>query len=233
MADLEKITKKRLGEILVSEGVITQEQVQEALRVQEKTGEMLGEALVKAGYTTETEIAKTLCTQFAKPFIKPSKYDIPRDVVTLLPSRLLVEHQFIPIDRFGNLIVIAMAGLLDAQTIAQIQKLTGCDVEIYIATSSDVKNALRATFPDLFDPITMLPKFEVTQNVALQKTVALAPPANGRGAPGESAEEMGSTTKEVMGLAEEESDWEALFEEAEQNVLRELKDKKSAPPGMK
>jgi type IV pilus assembly protein PilB len=224
VADLEKITKKRLGEILVSEGVISQEQVQDALRIQEKTGDMLGEALVKAGYTTETEIAKTLCTQFAKPFIKPSKYDVARDVLGLLPSRLLIEQSFIPIDKFGNVLIIAMAGLLDAQTIAQIQKLTSCEVEIYIATTSDVKQTLRSSFPDQFDPITLLPKFESTANVALQKTSAIGQPSNGRG-PAES-QEMGSTTKEVMGLAEEESDWEALFEEAEQNVMRELKEKK-------
>src|SRR5207249_4329275 len=130
-------------ELLVAEGMVTQDQLAEALRVQERTGELLGEALVKAGFTTETEIAKTLCTQFAKPFIKPSKYDIAKDVISLLPPRLLAEHQFVPVDRFGNLLVIAMAGLLDAATFAQIQQLTGCELEVYISTASDVKLTLR------------------------------------------------------------------------------------------
>ena len=114
MADLEKITKKRLGEILVAQGIVTSDQVQEALKIQAKTGEKLGEALVKAGFTTETEIAKTLCTQFAKPFLKASRYDIPRDVLSLLPPKMMIEHQFVPVDKFGNMLTIVMAGLLDA-----------------------------------------------------------------------------------------------------------------------
>lgn len=222
MADLEKITKKRLGELLIAEGIVTQDQVAEALKSQERTGEMLGEALVQAGYTTETEIAKILCTQFAKPYVKASRYEIAKEVLSLIPPRLLIEQNFIPVDRFGNLLVIAMGGLLDAQTIAQVQKLTSCDVEIYISTTSDVKQTLRAVFPDQFDPITLLPKFDTTGSLTQQ--------VGGKvGAAAKSSEPSGGDTtavRQMAGLAEEESDWEALFEEAEQNVLRELKDKK-------
>jgi hypothetical protein len=223
MADLEKITKKRLGELLIAEGIVSQDQVAEALKMQERTGDMLGEALVKAGYTTETEIAKILCTQFAKPYVKASKYDIARDVLSLIPPRLLIEQNFIPVDRFGNILVIAMGGLLDAQTIAQVQKLTSCDVEIYISTTSDVRQTLRAFFPDHFDPITMQPKFDAT--AAFTQPVKTT---TGGGDPGEPTETK--ALQQLSGLAEEESDWEALFEEAEQNVLRELKDKKPQPP---
>jgi hypothetical protein len=222
MADLEKITKKRLGELLIAEGLITQDHVNEALKIQERTGEMLGEALVKAGYTTETDIAKTLCTQFAKPFVRPSRYDIAKEVITLLPAKMLVEHSFVPIDRFGNTLVIAMGGLLDAQTLQAIQRLSGCDIEIYITTHGDAKTALRGQFPELFDPITMMPKFERTAEMTGQitKKSLLAAP------------EVGEVTGElhaIAGIAEEESDWEALFEEADQNVLKELNSKKPPP----
>jgi hypothetical protein len=227
MADLEKITRKKLGEILVAEGIVSQEQVNEALRVQETTGERLGEVLVKAGYTTETEIAKTLCTQFAKPFIKASKYDVTKEVLTLLPPRLMVEHDFVPIDRFGNLLVVAMAGLLDAATLAEIQKTTGCDVEVYIATASDVRQTLRKQFPDAYDPITLQPRHDATQFLTQAFVSPAAAPPRGNGG---SAPDMGQTTRDLVGVAEEESDWEALFEEAEQNVLRELKEKKVPPP---
>jgi hypothetical protein len=267
LADLEKITKKRLGELLVAEGMISQDQLTEALKVQEKSGELLGEALVKAGFTTETEIAKTLCTQFAKPFMRPSKYDIAKDVISLVPPKLMAEHQFVPVDRFGNLLVIAMAGLLDGATFAQLQKLTGCEIELYIATSSDVKLTLRKAFPDLYDPITMLPKFDMTGAVTggnilppsvsardgdtKPSTAPLLPTDTAKATPKKadqgktdargrllvpppdrtektslpSIDEVGITTSEMRGMtAEEEDDWEALFEEAEQNVLKNLKD---------
>ncbi len=220
MADLEKITKKRLGEILVAQGIVTSDQVQEALKIQSKTGEKLGEALVKAGFTTETEIAKTLCTQFAKPFLKASRYDIARDVLSLLPPKMLIEHQFVPVDKFGNMITIVMAGLLDASAIAQIQHLTHCEIEIYIGTSSDVMQTLRSGFPDFFDPHTQAPKLAETQYRVEGDMSA--------------ATRMGSetSTRDLMSLAvaeDENSDWEALFEEAEKEVMRELKEKKSTP----
>lgn len=263
MADLEKITKKRLGELLVAEGMISQDQLAEALKIQEKSGELLGEALVKAGFTTETEIAKTLCTQFAKPFLKPSKYDISKEVMALLPPKMLAEHQFVPVDRFGNLLVIAMAGLLDAATIVQIQRTTGCEIEVYIATSSDVKLTLRKAFPDLYDPITMQPKFDMTGELT-QGVMRRAPAessdsrtiepgkADAKGSrltpPIERTErntlppmpdmgssgEVGINTAEMRAIrAEEEDDWEALFEEAEQNVLKNLKSEDSNPEPVK
>jgi hypothetical protein len=247
LADLEKITRKRLGELLVAEGMITQDQLAEALKVQERTGELLGEALVKAGFTTETEIAKTLCTQFAKPFMKPSKYEIAKEVMSLLPPKLLAEHQIVPIDRFGNLLVIAMAGLLDQPTFVKIQQLTGCELEVYITTGSDVKAALRKAFPDLYDPITMMPKLDTTGAVTmgikakekLLDTRPTAPDLPGkkpasppierteknvlpRPAPA-GADDMGLNTTAMRQLtAEEEGDWDALFEEAEQQVMRNL-----------
>jgi type IV pilus assembly protein PilB len=215
MADLDKITKKRLGEILTAEGVVTQDQVAEAIKIQERTGEKLGEALVKAGFTTETEIAKTLCAQFGRPFLKPTRYDIPREVLALLPPRMLVEHEFVPVDRFGNILTIVMAGLLDADTIAQLQHLSGCAVEVFIGTSSDVRQTLIKHYPDYFDPITRQPKLDKT-------TFAAAVPA---AVEAETTNEFGATTRDIS-FAEADSDWEALFEEAEKEVMRELKEKR-------
>jgi type IV pilus assembly protein PilB len=261
LADLEKITRKRLGELLVAEGMITHDQLAAALRVQEQTGELLGEALVKAGFTTETEIAKTLCTQFAKPFLKPSKYDIAKEILALLPPKLLAEHQIVPVDRFGNLLVIAMAGLLDQATFGRIQQLTGCELEVYITTASDLKLTLRKAFPELYDPITMLPKLDSTaaltgavrptQQKFLETQPSAALDLGKVDASGKKLtptfdrtektklppiDDMGLNTTGMRALtAEEEGDWDALFEEAEKQVLRNLNaaDSNPEPPKKK
>jgi len=299
VADLEKITKKRLGEILLAEGVIQADQLQRALLKQQQTGELLGEALVKEGVTTETDIAKTLCAQFGKPFLKPTKYDIAKEVLALLPPKLMAEHNFVPIDRFGNLLVLAMGGLLDASTVAQIQKLTNCEIDVYVSTASDVRQALRAAFPDLYDPISLAPKHDVTgqmtqggrgpvsalkdggtlgfrpdgtQGIRPDATLGMRPdstqgfrsqsapkrptpvPDPRLGAGGRQPEksdtqrrfpevpdtrkiesinttqdlsvtssQLGMTTSEFKSLrAEDDSDWDALFQEAEENVMRRL-----------
>ncbi len=231
MSDVQKITRKRLGELLIAEGLVTQAQIEEALAQQERTGELLGEILVRTGYTTETDIAQCLCTQFAKPFIKPSQYELRKEVLSLFPPRLLAENLLIPLDRFGNLLTIAIAGLIDAETLEQLQKLSGCEIEVFVTTASEAKKTLARQFPDLYDPITMEPRFD--------RTAALTQGLDGEqpefdfdkivdealGFGDDEEDDMNEVTREIVTLGEEDNDWEALFEEAEQNVLRELKEK--------
>ena len=69
MVNIAKLTKKRLGELLIAEGLIHNDQVQEALAEQQKNGLLLGEALIKLGYVTELDIAGALSTQFGLPYI--------------------------------------------------------------------------------------------------------------------------------------------------------------------
>jgi hypothetical protein len=225
MADFERITKKRLGEILVSEGLITQDQVMEALKIQERTGEMLGEALIKAGYITETDIAKTLCYQFQRPFIRAEKYDIPKEIVNLFPPRLMIENMFVPLDKFNNMIILVMAGLLDKPTIQHIKKISNSDVEIYIGAVSDVKKTLRNLLPDYFDPVTLQPRFEKAPRTreASQMTLEVSDLGDTKGIERADLEEEAIETLE---FADEDSDWEALFEEAEREVMKELKEKR-------
>lgn len=215
MSDLDRITKKPLGELLIDEGIITPEQLEDALAEQDRTGELIGEALIKAGVTTETEIAQAVCEQLGKPFCKASCYDVPKEVLALLPPRLLVQHCFVPLDRFGNIVIVAMGGILDLATINQIRRLSGCEVDVYVSMASDVKGVLRKSFPELYDPITMQPVFEDGEDTASFRLELTE----------EEADDMGGTTRELVGVADEDSDWEALFEEAERNVLRELNDK--------
>lgn len=214
MSDLDRITRKSLGEILVDEGLLSVEQLRQVTSEQERTGEPLAEAVVRAGYVSEESIAKTLCEQLSKPFCKATGYDIAPDVIKLFPPRLLVEHCFVPLDRFGDLLILAMGGLLDQMTLTQIRRLSGCKVEVFVSTATDVKQVLRRQFPDLYDPITMQPVFEekeYTTNFRLEMSDGM----------GEDDDDMGGSTREIVGVADEDSDWEALFEEAERNVLNE------------
>lgn len=223
MSDLERITKKSLGQLLVDEGIVTPDQLEDALREQKRTSELLGEVLLKKGYTTESEIAKALCEQFGKPFCKASLYDIAPEVLELLPPRLCVDRGFVPLDKFGDILVIAMGGLVDLATFQQIRSLTHCDVEVFISTASDVRGVLRARFPDLFDPITLQPIFRPEEPQAeLRREVTELEEGF------EDVDDMGGTTREVVGVADEDSDWEALFEEMERNVLNELENKRAS-----
>lgn len=147
LEDTQKIGKKRLGSILMSEGLITPEQVTEALEIQRDTGKPLGQVLVELGYITEYDLAKSLATQFQFPYINPSNYGISRDVLDNVPVEMMYKHVFIPLDKFGSMLIIAMAGLLSESVLQEIRKLTSCDVRIYVATARDVRSVLEKEVP--------------------------------------------------------------------------------------
>lgn len=145
--DLKKMGRKRLGGILMSDGRVTPEQVTEALEIQKDTGKMLGQVLVELGYISELDLAKSLATQFQFPYINPVTYQIDRDVLELIAVETLYRYVFIPMDRFGNLLIVAMAGLLPEDMMQEIKQQTGCELRIYIATARDVRAVLERELP--------------------------------------------------------------------------------------
>ncbi len=149
MRNLGKLTKKRLGEILVEEGYITEEQLLEALDFQKKSdsGMILGEVLIDRGYVSERGIARAIATQFHLPFLTLQNHAVNKDMSSLLPTQMLHRYQFVPLDRFANVITILMSGVLSADIITEIQELTGCELFVFIGTSRDVKMALNEFSP--------------------------------------------------------------------------------------
>lgn len=142
MVNIAKLTKKRLGEILTAEGLITQEQVQEALQEQQKKGILLGEALVQLGYVTELDIASAFSTQFALPYIDASRYNVSPEVFELFPVDYYNRHQLVPLDRIGNILTLAVAGTLSGKIFEEIEQKTGCEVFLFVSTVSQVRKVI-------------------------------------------------------------------------------------------
>ena len=86
---MARATRKRLGEILIDQGLIQEEHLVAALQEQKRTGELLGETLVRLNYATEDDIASTIVIQFGLPFLPVKRYRINDDVKMLFPPRLL------------------------------------------------------------------------------------------------------------------------------------------------
>lgn len=142
MVNISKLTRKRLGELLLSEGLVSEDQIAEALRQQQRTGELLGEVLVKLGYVTASDIARTIATQFGMPYIDCSRYYLTKAVIELFPMETLVKHQFVPLDRIGNILIIALSGLMNEQVLSEIERSTGCELQVYVSTWDQVQKAL-------------------------------------------------------------------------------------------
>lgn len=143
MANIRRMTKKRLGELLLQEGLVTEEQLQESLEEQEETGELIGDILVRKGFVTETDVARTISMQFSFPYLSVLHYYISPEMLEPFSLEMLERHLFVPIDRFGDVLSIVIAGLLDQNVIDEIEQQTKCTVQVYVGKVSEVKQAIK------------------------------------------------------------------------------------------
>jgi len=144
MPNISKITKKRLGELLVTEGLITNEQIQEGLSEQQKSGGMLGENLIKLGYITEMDIAGALSTQFGLPYIDATHCTIMKEVMDILPIEFMNQYQFVILDKIGSVVTIAISSPLSEKIIDEIVKKTSCQVFAFVSTGSQIKQTIQS-----------------------------------------------------------------------------------------
>ena len=108
--------KKRIGDMLINENVITQEQLEQALKKSKETHKKIGETLVELGFTNELQIAKALSQQLELPFVNVSAMNIPEEVQALVNETVLRKHVMIPIafdPKNANIVHVAMADPMD------------------------------------------------------------------------------------------------------------------------
>jgi type IV pilus assembly protein PilB len=132
--------KKRLGEMLVDEGIITEEQFQEALHEQKIKGGRLEKILISQGYVTQDVIMAFVGTQLGIPHVNLSEIgDIPSEVVFSVPESIALNHCLIPIVKKEKKLTVAMADPLNVFAIDDIKMMTGFEVEPAIASEMEIR----------------------------------------------------------------------------------------------
>ncbi len=138
-------TRKRIGDVLIDANIITQEQLMEALEEQRKTGKRLGEVLVDMKFTDETEIAEAMSQQMKIPLAKIREAKLAPEIIELLPENIVRKNNVIPfeVDEYNpNILRIAMADPLDIIAVDDISIITNMQIEIMVATPSDIAYAV-------------------------------------------------------------------------------------------
>lgn len=143
MADLRK--KKRIGDMLLEEGIITQEQLEDALERNRTAKKKIGEMLVDLGYTTEEAIATALSKQLNLPIISLHGMTIEDEILKLADGALLRKHLMMPFEYSEynmNIIRVAMADPMDMRGVDDFSIVTNLQVEPVIATTHEILVAL-------------------------------------------------------------------------------------------
>ena len=145
---IRRIINKQLGELLIERGIIEQRHLDKALTFQKERGGLLGEVLVELGFAREEDIAQALTAQYGFPYLPLSNYEINPEVINIVPARVARQYLLIPIDKLGNNLTLAMSNPLNVQAIEDIELLSGCNVQTFVSTSSDIKRAIQKYYKD-------------------------------------------------------------------------------------
>lgn len=139
--------KKRLGDLLVEVGVITEEQLGTALEMQknEKKGEKLGNVLIELGVTTEQQIMEALQQQLGIESIDLSSIRIQDEIIKLMDESVLRKYSLIPFafsEKNPNILKVAMSDPLDIRAMDDISIITGFQIERCVTVPSDIAAAI-------------------------------------------------------------------------------------------
>jgi type IV pilus assembly protein PilB len=132
----------RIGDVLLSRGLITQEQLDIALKEQEATGKRLGDLLVSRGWITSTDLVEVISERLGLPKITIKGLAADPEVVNIIPLPTAKKHRVVPLFKIGNRLTVAMADPLDMVAIDEVRYRTGLMVNRAVATPEDIDAAI-------------------------------------------------------------------------------------------
>ena len=138
--------RKKLGEILVEGGLLTQKQLEEALPFQKRSHLKLGQFLVREGIVNESQIVELVSSQLRLEKYRPENYSLDMDLSNLLPADIAHKYQVAPLQKNGLLLSIAMVDPLDINALDAIELITNCEVEAIICSEQHLNNLLSSLY---------------------------------------------------------------------------------------
>ena len=132
----------RLGELLVRNQMISDDQLAKAVTEQKREGVRLGAALISLGYVQEHDLASFLSKHYGVPSIDLKEFDVDPAVIKLIPAEVAQKYQLLPINRAGSTLIIAMSDPSNIFAIDDIKFMTGYNVEVVVASEAAIKEAI-------------------------------------------------------------------------------------------
>ncbi|HUM03456.1 MAG TPA: type IV-A pilus assembly ATPase PilB [Thermoanaerobaculia bacterium] len=132
----------KLGDLLLKAKLISQDQLNEALKLQQSSGLKLGEALVKLNVVTEDDITETLSAQFGVPSINLTHFEIDPSVLKLVAADVARKYNILPVNKTGATLTIAMSDPTNVFALDDIKFMTGYNVEPVVASEQSLQLAI-------------------------------------------------------------------------------------------
>ncbi|MHC4619781.1 MAG: GspE/PulE family protein, partial [Planctomycetota bacterium] len=149
MAEVVVENKSQLGQLLIARGVVTSEHIERALAEQQEKGhrKLLGELLVEMNYCTENQIAAALAEAYDVPYAQITPKVCDARVLEILPRDFLEEHIVLPLFKVYDVLTVAVGEPTNVFLIDEIERISGCKVQVVCATTKDIKATLQTYLP--------------------------------------------------------------------------------------
>ncbi len=158
--------RKRLGDILVESGAISEQQLILALESQKRLNKKLGETLVQEGIISEEEMLKVLEIQLKIPYVNLSDIQIDKKVANMISEQVAKKYNIIPLKMNKGKIMLAMSDPLDIFAIDDVKLISGQEIDVVICSSADIKEAISKNYDTANDAQRAVQEFsnEVTDS---------------------------------------------------------------------
>lgn len=133
---------KRLGEMLVDAHILSQDKVEEAVKLQANSGKRLGAVLLENGYITETQLIDVLKIQLGIDFIDVNKETIDPSMASIVPKSIAEQYHVVPIKLEKDKLILVMEDPLNFRALEAVKQITKYKVTPYIAYASAVERAI-------------------------------------------------------------------------------------------
>jgi hypothetical protein len=197
MTNYDRMKRKRLGDILVDDGLATEETVIAALQDQQRTGRLLSDILLDQRQVGEHDLARAIVEHYQVPYIELRTYTIHKDLVKEIPAALLHRARVVPLDKYGKQICFACQEIPPKECVDELRRHAPGGVYFFVASAVDIRKALEDYAP-------------------------IGKPAAGPGAPAPAsapAKKQAATAEQ----SDENAAWKDLFDAANDSILTEIK----------
>ncbi len=141
-----RVVRKKIGELLIQRNIITPQQLDTALEEQKKRGGYVSQHLIALGFAAELDIAHCLSAQYNFAYLPLKNYNIPREILSLIPFKWIKIYTLLPVDKIGSVVSVAMADPLNEGVIQMLQQITKCEIAVFISTYSEINEAINLYF---------------------------------------------------------------------------------------
>ena len=187
--------RKKIGECLIQAGLITEDDLRNALAEHKRTGERVGVVLVRMNLATEKQIAKALAFQLGFPYINLSENPPDPSAVVLIPKEVALKRICVAVRLEKNLLTVAMSDPLLFSLVQDLEFQTGYRIKQVVATRGDIIDAINTGYPDKALAIR-------TAQPSVDLAIAALSPARGR--PGSMTQDMSTGETALARRVEEE-----------------------------